>query len=109
VGEAAEKAAQPNDRVVHMSVDETAELPTSYFDVATMNDVLEDLTWPEPALATARRILRQGGKLVLSLPNVQFLHNVLDLAMQNDWQYQDSAIFNRTLFGSIRPKVLQGF
>ena len=81
-----------------MSFDDTPDLPTAYFDVVTMNDVLEHLAWPEPALAVAKRILRPGGKLILSLPNVQFLLNVLDLVKRNDWEYRDDGILDRTHF-----------
>ena len=95
---AAEKAAARNDRVIRTSFESAEELPTAYFDVVTMNDVLEHMPWPEPALATARRILRPDGKLVLSLPNVQFLLNVLDLVKRNDWEYQDCGILDRTHF-----------
>ena len=98
VAEAAEKAAQRNDRIISMSFDDTPDLPTAYFDVVTMNDVLEHLAWPEPALAVAKRILRPGGKLILSLPNVQFLLNVLDLVKRNDWEYRDDGILDRTHF-----------
>jgi 2-polyprenyl-3-methyl-5-hydroxy-6-metoxy-1,4-benzoquinol methylase len=98
VADAAEKAALRNDRIIHGSFEDATELPAGYFDVVTMNDVLEHMTWPEPALAAARRILKPDGKLVLSLPNVQFLLNVLDLVKRNDWEYQDNGILDRTHF-----------
>ena len=98
VAAAAEKAVLRNDRVIHMSMEDTSELPTTYFDVVTMNDVLEHIAWPEPALAAAKRILKPGGKLILSLPNVQFLSNVLDLVLKNDWEYRKDGILDRTHF-----------
>jgi 2-polyprenyl-3-methyl-5-hydroxy-6-metoxy-1,4-benzoquinol methylase len=98
IADVAKKAAARNDRIIQTSFEKAAELPEAYFDVVTMNDVLEHIPWPEPALATARRILRPSGKLVLSLPNVQFFLNVLDLVKRNDWKYQDSGILDRTHF-----------
>lgn len=98
VAVAAERAATRNDRVINAALDAADALPEAYFDVVTMNDVLEHMAWPEPALATAKRILRPDGRLVLSLPNVQFLLNVLDLVLRNDWQYQDSGVLDRTHF-----------
>ena len=98
VAEAAQKAALRNDRVLQIHFESADELPEAYFDVVTMNDVLEHMPWPEPALAMAKRILRPGGRLVLSLPNVQFLLNVLNLVKRNDWEYQDSGILDRTHF-----------
>jgi 2-polyprenyl-3-methyl-5-hydroxy-6-metoxy-1,4-benzoquinol methylase len=98
VAEAAEKAATRNDRIIRAAVDGPAELPSSYFDVVTMNDVLEHITWPEPVLATVKRILRPGGTLVLSLPNVRYFLNVRDLVFKNDWEYRDFGVLDRTHF-----------
>jgi SAM-dependent methyltransferase len=98
VAAAAKMAATRNDRVINASLDCVDALPGAYFDVVTMKDVLEHVPWPEPALASARRILKPDGKLVLSLPNVQFLLNVLDLVKHNDWEYKDCGILDRTHF-----------
>ncbi len=98
VADAARKAASQNDRVIRTPFENAHELPEAYFDVVTMNDVLEHMPWPEPALAMAKRILRPEGRLVLSLPNVQYLLNVLDLVKRNEWEYQDWGILDRTHF-----------
>lgn len=94
--EIAARAATRNDRIVQSSLEDAAELPEGYFDAVVMNDVLEHMLWPETALAIAKRILLPEGKLILSLPNVQFLLNVLDLVVRNDWEYRDSGILDRT-------------
>lgn len=96
--EAAAAAATRYDRVINAPLDGATDLPERYFDVVTMNDVLEHIPWPEPALAAARRILRPEGRLVLSLPNVQFLVNVLNLVKRNEWEYTDNGILDRTHF-----------
>ena len=96
VPDAAAKAAGRNDRVLNMPLEQADEIPDAYFDVVTMNDVLEHIAWPMPALEAAKRVLKPDGRLVLSLPNVQFLLNVLDLVLRNDWEYQDSGILDRT-------------
>ena len=98
VAAVAQVAATRYDRVINAPLDNAKELPDAYFDVVTMNDVLEHIPWPESALATAHRILKPGGNLVLSLPNVQFLLNVLDLVKRNDWEYKDCGILDRTHF-----------
>lgn len=94
--EAARTAALHNDRIVTGLVEEVADLPERYFDAVTMNDVLEHMTWPEPSLAIARRILKPEGKLILSLPNVRYFVNVRDLVFNNSWEYQDRGILDRT-------------
>lgn len=98
MADAAQKAALQNDRVIQTPFERAEELPEGYFDIVTMNDVLEHMPWPEPALAMAKRILRPDGRLILSLPNVQYLLNVLDLVKRNEWEYQDWGILDRTHF-----------
>lgn len=98
VTEAAEKAATRNDRVIKAALEEAVELPEAYFDVVTMNDVLEHMPWPEPALGVVRRVLQPNGRLVLSLPNVRYYLNVRDLVFRNDWEYRDWGVLDRTHF-----------
>jgi|SRR6185312_8749007 SAM-dependent methyltransferase len=98
VAEEARTAALHNDRVITGLLEETVDLPERHFDAVFMNDVLEHMTWPEPALATAKRILKPQGRLVISLPNVRYFLNVRDLVFKNDWEYQDRGILDRTHF-----------
>lgn len=94
----ARKAALRTQHLVNAPFEEASELPSQYFDVVTMNDVLEHMTWPEVALTAARRVLKPDGTLVLSLPNVQYLPHVMNLVVRNDWEYQDYGILDRTHF-----------
>ena len=41
------------------------------FNVISMADVLEHMPFPKVGLAAARRLLRQGGVLFLSMPNME--------------------------------------
>lgn len=50
---------------------ETAGLADEFFDVVTLWDVLEHVPHPRRTLAEARRVLRPGGLLVLSLPSIE--------------------------------------
>jgi len=43
--------------------------PTDHFDIVTVHDVLEHLIDPITFLQDVRRILKQGGKLIIDLPN----------------------------------------
>lgn len=92
---AAAAAATRNDRVLSAPL-EQLDLPTAHFDLVTMNDVLEHLPYSEPALAIARRVLKPGGRLLLSLPNVRYFLNVRDLVFRKNWRYQDFGILDRT-------------
>lgn len=93
---AAERARAGNDRILRGSIYEPLDLPEGYFDVITMNDVLEHLPESEPVLERVKRLLRPGGLFILSLPNVRYYLNVRDLVFRQDWQYQDFGILDRT-------------
>jgi 2-polyprenyl-3-methyl-5-hydroxy-6-metoxy-1,4-benzoquinol methylase len=78
------------------AVARAAELPTARFDCVVLNDVLEHLAEPAPLLRQARRVLRPGGALVASLPNVRYFFNVWDLVVHGRWDYVDEGILDRT-------------
>jgi 2-polyprenyl-3-methyl-5-hydroxy-6-metoxy-1,4-benzoquinol methylase len=73
-----------------------AELPDARFDCVVLNDVLEHLAEPAPLLRQVRRVLRPGGALVASLPNVRYFFNVWDLVAHGRWDYVDEGILDRT-------------
>ena len=93
---AAAEAKTRNDHVLHGLIGEVEGVPEGYFDVVSMNDVLEHIPYSEPVLEIVRRLLRPGGRLVLSLPNVRYYLNVRDLVFRQDWEYQDYGILDRT-------------
>lgn len=70
--------------------------PQGYFDVITMNDSLEHMVDTHAALAKVRSLLKPGGALIVSFPNVRYYQNLRDLVFRNDWQYQDFGILDRT-------------
>ena len=58
-------------------------------------DVLEHLREPARALRDATDLLREGGRLVLSVPNVA--HGALRLALlQGRWSYTETGLLDRT-------------
>lgn len=95
--EAAALARGAVDQVlVGDAVVRVAEMPDGRFDCVVLNDVLEHLAEPAPLLRQARRVLRPGGALVASLPNVRYFFNVWDLAVRGRWDYADEGILDRT-------------
>jgi SAM-dependent methyltransferase len=70
VNEAAARQVDPAHRVV-VGRFETLDLPSSYFDVVSMQDCLEHLPEPRAALAKIRRLLRPGGALLAVTPDVR--------------------------------------
>lgn len=96
VAYAAAQAALRNDKVINAGVSPELDLPAGYFDVVTMNDVLEHIAYPETILPLVKRILAPGGRLVLSLPNVRYYLNARDFLVHKDWEYQDYGVMDRT-------------
>lgn len=72
------------------------DLPKFYFDVITFNDSLEHFPDPFPALEACRSLLKPGGIIVCSIPNVRYIDNLKHLLLDLDWKYEDSGIRDRT-------------
>jgi len=96
-GESADLAAQKLHRVVTGNF-EAMELPSDMkdFDVILCLDVLEHFVDPWKAIQRLDSLLRPGGVLIASIPNVRYFRVVLALLLQGRWDYQDSGILDRT-------------
>jgi len=95
--DAARQAAVSLDRVLHGDVARVLhELPAGHFDCLILNDVVEHVLDPGGLLVSLRPLLKPGGYLVASIPNVRYFFNVMDLAVQGRWDYTDEGILDRT-------------
>ncbi|HQH20528.1 MAG TPA: class I SAM-dependent methyltransferase [Thermoleophilia bacterium] len=94
---AAAEARRRLDRVVESDLAELdpAELGDRPFDVVLASDVLEHLIDAEGVLARAVAVLRPGGAVVLSLPNVSNVYVFSQLLLKT-WPRRRSGIFDRT-------------
>jgi SAM-dependent methyltransferase len=70
VGKAAQIAREVHGLNVYQGPIESIALPENHFDVITLWDVLEHLPSPRTTLIHARRLLKPGGLLVFSIPNL---------------------------------------
>ncbi|HEX4385966.1 MAG TPA: glycosyltransferase, partial [Myxococcales bacterium] len=77
---AAEAARAHCDRVYQGDIAQVAPRLAAEFDVVVAADVLEHLTNPEEVLRVLAGLLRQGGCVLASIPNVTHLSVVLALA-----------------------------
>jgi len=94
---AAGKASAVLDRVLQGDVAGVLpDLPRGYFDCLVLNDVIEHVEDPGALLRSLRPLLRPGGALVTSIPNVRYFFNVVDLAVHGRWDYTEEGILDRT-------------
>lgn len=66
------------------------------FDLVLCLDVLEHLVDPWSFVSHLRPLLKPGGLVIASLPNVRHLRVVLPLLLAGRWRYDDSGILDRT-------------
>ena len=94
---AAERATEVLDRVlVGDAAQVLNDLPAAGFDVVILNDVLEHVVDPEALLRELLPMLRTGGSIVASVPNVRHFPNVVNLVVYGSWRYTDEGILDRT-------------
>ncbi len=93
---AASIAAQKLDKVICGAFDKSLNLPNRKFDCIVFNDVLEHLVDPYSALIYSKELLRDGGTVVASIPNVRYFDNIWKLLVHRDWKYTEHGILDRT-------------
>jgi SAM-dependent methyltransferase len=80
--------------------------PERFFDVVLCGDVIEHLRDPERFLARVRPLIRPGGKVVLTTPNVA--NWAMRLALfAGRWRYTDRGILDRTHLHLFTKKTLE--
>ncbi len=95
--DAAREASNILDRVLQGDVATVLpDLPLAHFDCLVLNDVIEHVQDPGNLLRSLRPLLKPGGYLVTSIPNVRYFFNVMDLAVHGRWDYTDEGILDRT-------------
>lgn len=67
---AAEHARNKLSLNIFNGIVEDAQYEDEFFDVIILNHVLEHLSYPNTTLTEINRILKHGGRLVISVPNV---------------------------------------
>ncbi|MEI7436567.1 MAG: class I SAM-dependent methyltransferase [bacterium] len=71
-------------------------LPEAYFDLIVCNDVIEHMPDHEYFFQKVQRLMKPGGYLVGSIPNVRFFDTLYEVLCRREWQYQDKGILDRT-------------
>lgn len=66
------------------------------FDFIILGDVLEHLVDPWATLSTLTDLLKPGGKIIISLPNIQHLNTFYNLYIKGEWVYNQRGIYDKT-------------
>jgi O-antigen biosynthesis protein len=94
---ASEAAADRLDRVYRGTLEECLPaLEPGSFDCAICADVLEHLVDPRRVLVDLFRVVREGGTLVCSVPNVRHLGVLVNLVVRGRWDYGPSGVLDHT-------------
>ena len=97
-GDAAESARKFCERVIVGDIEELGIrklFSEERFDVALFGDVLEHLKDPKAVLLVAKDLLKKGGFIVLSVPNIAHWSIKLNLLL-GKFDYQDMGILDDT-------------
>jgi 2-polyprenyl-3-methyl-5-hydroxy-6-metoxy-1,4-benzoquinol methylase len=93
---AALEAMRVLDRVIEGDVERIKfPFPPEYFDCIICADVLEHLIDPWAVTLKLYTLLKPGGCIVASIPNVGF-HRVVRSLIGGSWRYTDSGVLDKT-------------
>lgn len=71
-------------------------IPPASIDLILCLDVLEHLIDPWKTIRRLDGLLKPGGTLIISLPNIRNYHVLFDLAFRGKFSYAESGILDRT-------------
>lgn len=75
---------------------ENKEYPVNTFDIVILADVLEHLMEPQNTIKNAKNSLKNGGKMLISLPNIRFIKALYKIFIKGSFEYEESGIFDKT-------------
>lgn len=97
--EMAEVAKKSYDEVYNVDI-ETANIDITFlnysFDYVILGDILEHLKDPWNILLQVKTILKQNGKAIISVPNIQHIETFIQVYMKGKWAYNERGIFDKT-------------
>lgn len=84
------------DRYVQCDIDELADLGfREYFDVIICADVLEHLINPWGTLTSVSQMLKHGGLLIASIPNVRHYSVFSTVFLKGEFRYRNEGLLDR--------------
>ncbi len=95
--DAAEKARGNMDVIYRGDIESyTLPIKRGSLDLILCLDVLEHLVDPWKIIGDLHRLLRPGGALIASIPNVAHYSVVIPLVLRGEWRYMPAGILDRT-------------
>lgn len=97
--DAARQAEAQCDRVWRADIERTpieTEIPPGSLDLILCLDVLEHLVDPWTAVKRITPLLRPGGQMIVSIPNVRNYKFIRDLLFKGRFRYADAGLLDRT-------------
>jgi 2-polyprenyl-3-methyl-5-hydroxy-6-metoxy-1,4-benzoquinol methylase len=68
----------------------------NYFDIIIFADVLEHLIEPWDVLENSKKMLKDNGKIIVSLPNIRFYESFISIILKGRFPYSDQGLFDIT-------------
>jgi len=94
---AAEEARLKIDQVfIGDAIENLPKLQDGYYDLVTMNDVLEHFAYPEVFLKSLHSKLSEKGVIFAVVPNIRYYKALSNILYGKDFKYEDEGIFDRT-------------
>jgi len=95
--QAACEARSRLDHVIELPIETALDImEASSVDCVICNDVLEHLSDPWAVCLQIKRILRQSGTIVASIPNVRYFPVFKKYFWGGDWEYEKWGVMDRT-------------
>ncbi len=74
----------------------TTDLFDESYDIIIMSDVIEHLFEPQVMIEKAKRKLKDNGRSLVSIPNIQFIKAMYKVFIKGSFKYEESGVFDRT-------------
>ncbi len=84
-----------DDALVSDLNEEKLPYPKEYFDIVTASEIIEHLFRPLSFLKESRRVLKKGGRAVITTPNFLYLGNRLNFLLGR-FQYTKEGMFDES-------------
>lgn len=92
----AAEAGKHYDRVYVDDIETLILEPADYFDFVVCGDILEHLRDPWATIDKLHGLVKPGGAILASTPNIRYWRILRDLAVLGKWEYVDSGILDNT-------------